>query len=129
MSKPFYFWAFWAWLIWVWYLVKLARSNAGNFTCWPHAKRPHMQFVYVTCSLPVKTVKFTCIYAASTSRRIHTPTGKKARKVWVTSPAEINLTYLRFEADFNRCVIAILSAIVGTFNWNCGYFCLQLRVF
>ena len=42
------------------YTVKLAR-----------VKRPHTQLTCVTCSLPGKTGKFTCAYAASTSRRIH----------------------------------------------------------
>ena len=58
------------------YTVKLARaklpSNAGNFTCSSQVKRSLAQFTCVTCSLPVKTSKFTCVDAASTSRRIHT---------------------------------------------------------
>ena len=57
------------------FTVKLARSklpeNAGNFTWSLQVKRPHTQFTCVTCSLPVKTVKFTCVEAASTSRRIY----------------------------------------------------------
>ena len=57
------------------YTVKLARAklpaNAGNFTCSSQVKRPHTQFTCVTCSSAVKTGKFTCVYAASTSRRIH----------------------------------------------------------
>ena len=57
------------------YTVKLARAklpaNAGNFTCSSQVKRPHTQLTCVTCSLPVKTDKFTCIEEASTSRRIH----------------------------------------------------------
>ena len=57
------------------YTVKLARAklpaNAGNFTCSPQIKKPHTQFTCVICSLPVKTGKFTCVEAASTSRRIH----------------------------------------------------------
>ena len=57
------------------YTVKLARAklpaNAGNFSCSLQVKRPHTQFICVTCSLPVKTGKFTCFYAASTSHRIH----------------------------------------------------------
>ena len=32
-----------------------------------HVKRPYIQFKCVKCSLPVKTGKFTCFYAASTS--------------------------------------------------------------
>ena len=57
------------------YTVKLARSklpaNAGNFTCSSQVKKSHAQFTCVTCSLPVKTGQFTCVEAASTSRRIH----------------------------------------------------------
>ena len=55
--------------------VKLARAklpaNAGNFTCSSQVKKSHTQYTCVTCSLPVKTGKFTCVEAASTSRRIH----------------------------------------------------------
>ena len=57
------------------YTVKLARANlpenTGNFTCSSQVKRPHTQFICVTCSLPVKTGKFTCVDAAITSRRMH----------------------------------------------------------
>ena len=57
------------------YTVKLARAkfptNAVNFTSSSQVKRPDTQFTCFTCSLPVKTGKFTCVYAASTSRRIH----------------------------------------------------------
>ena len=57
------------------YTVKLTRAklpaNAGNFTCGLHVKRPHTQFVCVTCSLLVKKVQFTRVYATSTSLRIH----------------------------------------------------------
>ena len=57
------------------YTVKLTRAklpaNAGNFTCRLHVKKPHTQFTYVTCTLPVKTGKFTRVYAVSTSRRIN----------------------------------------------------------
>ena len=57
------------------YTVKLARAklpaNAGNFTGSSQVKRPHTQFTCVTCSLSVKTGKFTCFKAARTSRRIH----------------------------------------------------------
>ena len=56
------------------YTLKLAHdklsANAGNFTCRPHVKRPDTQFTCVTCSLPVKRGKFTCVYAVSTLRRI-----------------------------------------------------------
>ena len=57
------------------YTVKLTRAklpaNAGNFTCSSQVKRSHTQFTCVTCSLLVKTDKFTNVNAASTSRRIH----------------------------------------------------------
>ena len=57
------------------YTVKLAHAtlpaNAVNFTCSSLVKRPHTQFTCVTCSLPVKTGKFTCVETASTARRIH----------------------------------------------------------
>ena len=56
------------------YTAKLAHAKlptcAGNTTCILQVKRPHTQFTCVTCSLPVKTGKYTCFYAASTSRRI-----------------------------------------------------------
>ena len=56
-----------------WDTVKLVRANlpanAGNFSSGPPIKRPHTQFTCVTCSLLVKTGNFTCVYAASTSRR------------------------------------------------------------
>ena len=57
------------------YTVKLTRAklpaNAGNFTRGLHVKRLHTQFTCATCSLPVNTGKFTRVYAASTSRRLH----------------------------------------------------------
>ena len=55
--------------------VKLARAklptSTGISTCSSQVKRPHTQFKCVTCSLPVKTGKFTCFFAVSTSSRIH----------------------------------------------------------
>ena len=55
--------------------VKLARAklpaNAGNLTCSSQVKKPHTQFSCITCSLTVKTNKYTCVDVASTSRRIH----------------------------------------------------------
>ena len=57
------------------YTVKLTRAkllaNASNFTRGLHVKRPDTQFTCVTCSLLVKAGKFTRVYAASISRRIH----------------------------------------------------------
>ena len=46
-------------------------ANAGKFACGLHVKTPHTQFTCVACSLSVKTGKFTRVYAASGSRRIH----------------------------------------------------------
>ena len=100
-----------------------------------------MQFTGVTCSLPVKTGKYTCFYAASTSRRIHAIAVSKARKLQVTSPAGCRLTYLQFAGEFTRGVIAdclrlqvILRGIAGFFACDCAgifscvwiYFCLHL---
>ena len=94
--------------------------NAGNFTCSSQVKRPHMQFTCVTCSLPVKTGKYTCFYAASTSRRIHAIAVNKACKFQVTSPAWCRFTYLQLAGDFTHGVIAdcrqlqvILCGIAG----------------
>ena len=92
-----------------------------------------------TCSLPVKTVKFTCSYAASTSHRIDAIARYKARKFRVTSPAGCKLTYLQLAGEFSRGVIAdclqlqvFSGAIAGIFARGCAcifacvcsYFCL-----
>ena len=57
------------------YTAKLTRANLPakvcNFTSRLHVKRPQAQFTCVTYSLPVKTGKFSRVYAASTSRKIH----------------------------------------------------------
>ena len=82
------------------------RAYAGNFTCSSQVKKPHAQFTCVTCSLPVKTGKYTCFYAASTSRRIHAIARNKARKLRVTSPAGCRLTYLQFAGEFTGGVMA-----------------------
>ena len=94
--------------------------DAANFTCSSHLKRPHMKFICVTCSLPVKTGNYTCFYAASTSRKIPAMAVNKARKMQVTSPAWCRLTYLQFAGEFNRGVVAdclqlqlILRGIAG----------------
>ena len=100
-----------------------------------------MQFTCVTWSSPVKTGRYTCFYAASTSRRIHLIALDKARKLQVTSPAWCRLTYLQFAGEFTRGVIAdclqlqvILRGIAGFFACDCAgifscvcsYFCLRL---
>ena len=45
------------------FTVKLTRAKlsakAGNFTCGLHVKRSHTQVTCVTCSLPIKSGKFT----------------------------------------------------------------------
>ena len=64
------------------YTVKLTRAklpaNVGNFTCGMHVKGPHTQLTCVICRLPVKTVTFTRVYAASTWHRIHATASNKA---------------------------------------------------
>ena len=98
----------------------------------------------------MKTGKFTCFYAASTSRRTHTITRKKAHKLLVTSSAGCSPTYLPFAGQFTRGMIAdclqlqvfllaiadifvcnagIVPAIAGIFACICEYFYLQLLVF
>ena len=103
----------------------------------------HKQFACATCSLPVKTGKFTCFYAASTSCKIHAIACNKAHNSRVTSTAGCRLTYLQVVGEFTCSVIAdslqlrvllpviagILSAIAGLFACVCRYFCLRLRVF
>ena len=79
-----------------------------------HVKRHHTQFTGVTSSSPVKTGKVTCFHAASTSRKLQAIARYKARMLRVTSPADYRLTYLEFEGEFTRGVIAD---------------CLQLQVF
>ena len=97
----------------------------------PTCRLPALQTFYF---LLVKTGKYTCIYAASTSRRIHATARNKARKLRITSHAGCRLTYLQFESDFTRGVIAdclkllvFLPAVAGNFVCNCGYFCLQIE--
>ena len=72
-SRSFYVKAFFVYI--VLYTVKPARAklpaNAGNFTWSSQIKRSLAQFTCVTCSLLVNTGKFTCLEAASTSRRTH----------------------------------------------------------
>ena len=116
------------------YTVKLARAklpaNAGIFTCSSQAKRPDTQFTCVTCSLPVKTGKFTCVEAGSTSRRIHAIALNKARKLQVTSPAWCRLTYLQFADDLsyiflksNKILFYVVSSL-DFFSINSGpFFC------
>ena len=101
-------------------------AQAGSFI-WGATlvKRPHRQFTYVTCSVPVKTVKFTCIYAASTSCRIHATAPCKACKLRVTSPAGFKQTYLQLTWEVTCGVMAVLSAITGIFGCNFGCFCQQ----
>ena len=90
-------------------------------------KKHQTQFTCVTCSLPVKTGKFTYSYAASTSRGIDVIARYKARKLRVTSPAGCRLTYLHFAGEFNLAVTAyclqlqvFLGAIAGIFACDCA---------
>ena len=100
-----------------------------------------MQFTCATCSLPVKTSKYTCFDTARTSHRIHAIALNKARKLQVNSPAGCRLTYLQFAGEFTRCLIAnclqllvFLSGSAGIFTFDCAgifscvcsYFCLRL---
>ena len=75
----------------------------------------------------VKTGKFTCVDAASTSRRIHAIANNKARQFQVTSPAGCRLTYLQFAGEDTRSVIAnclqlqiILCEIAGIIPCDCA---------
>ena len=104
----------------------------GYITCkrklymWSDAckKKPHTQF---NCVFMQFTCKFTCIYAASTSCRIHVTESNKAPKLRVTSSARCRLTYLQFACEFNRGVIAhCLLAIACFFGCDFGCFCLQI---
>ena len=92
-------------------------------------KRATHALTYMTCSLPVKTCKFICIDALSTSRRIHANARNKAGGLWVTSPGGYRLSYLHIAGEVTRNVIAVLPAIAVVFACNCGYFYLQLLVF
>ena len=119
-------------------------AKAGYFTREAtHVKRPHTIFTRVTCIVLVKTVKFTCFYAASTSRRIHATAPSEARKLRLTSTAGCRLVYLQFAGEFTLGVMAdcqqlrvFLFTNAGIFVCNCGFFscdcrcfCLLLRVF
>ena len=104
-------------------------------------KKPHTQFTCDTCNLLVKTDKYTCFYAASTSRRLLAIALHKTRKLQVTSPAGCMLTFLQFAGEFTGGAIAdclqlqvILCGIssifacdcAGVFSCVCSYFCLRL---
>ena len=91
----------------------------------------------VTCSLPVKTGKFTCFYAPCTSRRIQAIACNKVRKLQVTSLAGCRLTYLHIAGEITRGVIVdclqlqvVLFAVAGFFACDCaGVFACELHVF
>ena len=75
----------------------------------------------------MKTSKFTCFYAASSSRRLHAIARYKARKSQVSSLAGCMLTYLKFAGEFTRGVIAdflklqvFSCAVAGIFSCDCG---------
>ena len=88
-------------------------------------KAPYADYtrsVQFTC----KTVNFTCIYAASTSRRIHAAARNGAHKLRVTSLARCRLIYIQLAGEFTRGVIAATASV---FTCRFGFFSLQLRVF
>ena len=94
--------------------------KSGKFYRQREAKKPHTQYTFVTWGLSVKTGKFTCIYAASLSRRKHCTACNKARKLKVTPPAGRSLTYLQLQV--------LLAPIAGVLVANRMYFCLRLQV-
>ena len=105
--------------------------KAEIFTCGEiQVKRPLVQFTSAKCSITVKTDNFTCFYAASTSHREKAIACNKACKSQAISPAWFRPTYLEFEGEFARGVIAdclqlrvFLCAIAGIFACDCGWFC------
>ena len=108
----------------------------GFFTCGATlVKKPHTQFTCVTFCLPVQTIKFTCFYAASSSRRIHVTARNETRKLRLTSPAACKLSSLKLQnltrgvgADWLQLWV-ILPKVAGIISCNCRYFCLHFRVF
>ena len=108
--------------------------KSGNFYLRKDAckKPPHevyLRYMQFTC----KTENFTCFYATSTSRCIHAIALNKAHKLQITSLAGHRLTYLQFEAEFTRGVMAdclqlqvTLCVIAGIFACVCSYFCLVM---
>ena len=128
---------------WWWISDTVALPAKASIFTWgkTHVKKPHTQCTCVTCSLPVKTGKVTCFYAAITSRRIDAIARNKARKLRVTSPAGCRPTYLQFAGKFTRVVIAdclllqvIFFAVESIFACDsagilacvCSYFWLRL---
>ena len=90
-------------------------AKAGDFTRGAtNPNRPHKQFTCVTSNFPVKTGKFVCFYAATTSPRLHATARNEARKLRVISPSGCRLTHLQLAGDLTHAVTAD---------------CLQLRVF
>ena len=80
---------------------------------------------------PLKTCKFSCFYAARTSRRIHATALKKA-----ADKARCRVFYLHFAGEFNpRCgsrlpaVAVFLLVIACNFVCNCGFFACDYRFF
>ena len=52
-------------------LDKHCKTGACKIACSSQVKKTHTQFTCVTCSLPVKTGKFSCVDATNNSRRIY----------------------------------------------------------
>ena len=93
--------------LWLFFDMVVLLLKAGIFTRGAtHVKRPPTQFTVVTCSLHAKTGKFTCLYVASISYRIHATAPVEVRNLRVTSHAGRKLTYLHFACEFTRDVIA-----------------------
>ena len=79
----------------------------------------------VTGSFPVKTSKFSCFYAARTSRKINAIARNKALKLRVTPPASCRLTYLLFRAE-STCGVKTDCLQLRVFLCaNCNPFCLK----
>ena len=113
------------------FLTRLhCQEKRENFTSGATlVNKTHTQFTCVTRSLPVKTVNFNCIYAASTSRKIHATARHKATKLQVTSRSGCKLNYMKFPGEITSGVIAVLLTIAANFANNYGCFARKLSIF
>ena len=96
-----------------------------------HVKKPHTQLTCVTCNLLAKTSELTCIYAVSTSTRMHATALGKAYNF----TCRMQSNYLQSPGEFTRGMI-VLPAIAGILPViarisasNCGWFAAKLYVF
>ena len=80
----------------------------------------HRQFTCCTCSLPAKTGKFSCSYAASISSGVHAIAHYEASKSQALKPAGCRLSCLQFAADFLWGVIADCLQL-QVYWYNCGH--------